>query len=163
MRRFPLRLRDGELAVLQPKAGIVLADRALRAFLRGIRVEERRVASLSKVDEPVVVVTAGSWARGLLAEVGIDLPVRATRETVAYFRLESELPVPSVAKLRPASVSMSWVTITQAEYPSGQNQTNGIFWTRWERSERASNSSKMFSTVRSTGQLGNEMPFQSLR
>jgi sarcosine oxidase len=103
MRRFALRLRDGELAVLQPEAGVVFADRALRAFLRDARVEQRRVASLDEVEEPVVVVTAGAWARGLLAGAGIDLPVRATRETVAYFRLESGLPVPSVAKLRPGS------------------------------------------------------------
>ena len=105
MRRFALRLRDGELAVLQPEAGVVFADRALRAFLRGVRVEQRRVASLDELEEPVVVVTAGAWARGLLAGSGIDLPVRATRETVAYFRLESGLPVPSVAKLRPGSHS----------------------------------------------------------
>jgi sarcosine oxidase len=41
----------------------------------------------------VVVVTAGPWARGLLAGAGIDLPVVETCETVAYFRLAR--PVPS--------------------------------------------------------------------
>jgi sarcosine oxidase len=103
MRRFPLRLRNGELAVLQPEAGVVLADRALRAFLRGVRVEERRVGLLDDVEEAVVVVAAGPWSRGLLAAAAIDLPVRVTRETVAYFRLESSVPVPSVVKLRPGS------------------------------------------------------------
>jgi sarcosine oxidase len=33
----------------------------------------------------VAVVTAGAWAGGLLAEVGIDLPVEPSRQTVAYF------------------------------------------------------------------------------
>jgi glycine/D-amino acid oxidase-like deaminating enzyme len=41
-----------------------------------------------------VVVTAGPWARRLLAPAGIDLPVIETRETVAYFRLRR--PSPSV-------------------------------------------------------------------
>jgi monomeric sarcosine oxidase len=31
------------------------------------------------------VVTAGGWAKGLLADAGIELDVRPTRETVAYF------------------------------------------------------------------------------
>jgi sarcosine oxidase len=43
---------------------------------------------------PVAVVTAGGWSRGLLAGVGIDLPTVVTRETVAYFRLPDELPMP---------------------------------------------------------------------
>ena len=33
----------------------------------------------------VVVVTAGAWARPLLASAGIDLPVTPSRETVAFF------------------------------------------------------------------------------
>jgi sarcosine oxidase len=38
------------------------------------------------------VVTAGAWARDLLAPTGFDLRVRPTRETVAYFRLEEQVP-----------------------------------------------------------------------
>jgi sarcosine oxidase len=38
------------------------------------------------------VVTAGGWARDLLASAGIDLPVWVTRETVAYFELERKPP-----------------------------------------------------------------------
>ncbi len=34
-----------------------------------------------------VVVTAGAWSRGLLAPLGIHLPVRVTRETPMYFPL----------------------------------------------------------------------------
>jgi sarcosine oxidase len=102
--RFPLRLEPGAVAVLQPEAGVVWADRALAAFLRGVRVEtETRVESLEKMPEKVVVVTAGSWARELLVGAGIELDVRVTRETLCYFRLDDPRPVPAVAKLRPGT------------------------------------------------------------
>jgi sarcosine oxidase len=92
-RRFGVTAAEGSLVLFQPEAGIVYAERALRAFARGLRIEEgRRVESLADVPEPVVVVTAGPWARRLLAGAGIDLPVVETRETVAYFRLEGEVP-----------------------------------------------------------------------
>jgi sarcosine oxidase len=91
--RFGVTPADGWLVLLQPEAGIVHADRAMRAFARDLRIEEgRRVDSLDDVEEPVVVVTAGPWARKLLAGAGIDLPVVETRETVAYFHLEGETP-----------------------------------------------------------------------
>jgi sarcosine oxidase len=91
-RRFGVTAAEGSLVLFQPEAGTVYAERALRAFARGLRIEEgRRVESLD-VPEPVVVVTAGPWARRLLAGAGIDLPVVETRETVAYFRLEGEVP-----------------------------------------------------------------------
>jgi sarcosine oxidase len=86
-------VRAEERALLQPEAGYVRADRARHAFLarRGFDVHERsEVRSLGDVDAEVVVVTAGSWAAGLLEPEGIELPVVATRETVAYFRLEQE-------------------------------------------------------------------------
>ena len=102
--RFGLTLPAGEVAVLQPEAGVVLADRALRAFLRGIHVEEGwRVGSLDELEARVVVVTAGAWARGLLGGAGIELDVRATRETVAYFRHGGERPVPAIARLKPGT------------------------------------------------------------
>ncbi len=87
---------DREAQVLfQPDAGILHADRALSAFARGLRIETgRRIQSLDDVDEPVIVVTAGPWARRLLEPAGIELPVVETRETVAYFHLDG--PVPSV-------------------------------------------------------------------
>jgi sarcosine oxidase len=83
------------LVLVQPEAGVVFADRACRAFARGLRIEEgRRVESLDDVDADVVVVCAGPWARRLLAPQGIDLPVVETRETVVYFSYDG--PVPSV-------------------------------------------------------------------
>jgi sarcosine oxidase len=98
-RRFGVTPGEGTTVLFQPDAGIVYADRARRAFAQGLRIEEGwRVDSLDELPEPVVVVTAGPWARRLLATAGIDLPVVETRETIAYFRLEGEIP-PVVAEL----------------------------------------------------------------
>jgi monomeric sarcosine oxidase len=102
--RFGLRFGRASRALLQPEAGIVRADLARRVFLDGARergarvVEGTRVERLDDVDG-VVVVTAGAWAKGLLAGVGMDLPVVPTRETVAYLRLARPGPTPSVAEL----------------------------------------------------------------
>jgi sarcosine oxidase len=108
-RRFGL-VTDCCKAVFQPEAGVVRADRALRAFGAGVHVREgARVRALvprgdgvrieadgGSIDAEVAVVAAGAWAKPLLARAGIDLPVVATRETVAYFRLADERAVPSV-------------------------------------------------------------------
>ncbi len=93
--RFGVLAAPDANVLYQPAAGVVYAERALRAFARGLDIREgHRVESLDDLDEPVVVVTAGPWARRLLAPAGIDVPVVETRETVAYFRLEG--PAPSV-------------------------------------------------------------------
>ena len=95
VRRFGVAAAADANVLFQPDAGVVYADRALRAFARGLDVRSNsRIESLDDLDEPVVVVAAGPWARKLLATAGIDLPVVETRETVAYFRLDG--PVPSV-------------------------------------------------------------------
>jgi len=113
-REFP---DPGEAFLFQAEGGIVAADRAVGAFVASARahggdiVEGRRVLGLRPgddaveihtEDEPyrarVVVVTAGAWARGLLEPVGIRLPVRPTRETVAYFRLDESVPVPTLVE-----------------------------------------------------------------
>jgi sarcosine oxidase len=100
--RWPVGVPDGWTALFQPEAGIVLADVAHRAFVdcalaRGVRLEEgRHVDSLESLDASVVVVTAGPWVTGFFP----DLPVRTTRETVAYFRREGH-PLPSVVQLDP--------------------------------------------------------------
>jgi sarcosine oxidase len=109
-RRFPISVPDGLQAVLQRQGGYVRADRALEAFGRGLQIlPETKVLSLDpldtsggRIDAPAVVVTAGPWAKELLAGI-VDLPVVATRETVAYFRLDSEKPVPSVVDFKPES------------------------------------------------------------
>ena len=101
-RRWPIRVPDGWTALYQPDAGIVRADLAARAFLdsalaHGAHLHERtRIDSLDDLDAEVVVVTAGAWVQRLVA----DVPVRPTRETLAYFRREGA-PTASVGQLDP--------------------------------------------------------------
>jgi sarcosine oxidase len=117
-RRFPfLSIPAGEPVLFQPDAGIVAADAAVRAFAesaaaRGVEVRERTRANRLRVDgeEAVIetdeghyrasvgVVTAGAWARPLLAGAGIDIPTTPTRETVAYFRLPDGIVPPSMVE-----------------------------------------------------------------
>jgi sarcosine oxidase len=90
-------LPDGWTALHVGDAGVVFADRARRAFLEsaGVEVEtNRRVESTDELDADVVVVTAGSWIRSLVP----DVPVKVTRETVAYFKREGP-PPPSIVDL----------------------------------------------------------------
>ncbi|MGH2934860.1 MAG: FAD-dependent oxidoreductase [Gaiellaceae bacterium] len=94
-----IALPEGWTGLVQPEAGFVRSDLARRAFVdvavgRGARLETGcRVGSVDELDADAVVVTAGPWVRDLLP----DVPVRVTRETVAYFR--GERMVPSVVEL----------------------------------------------------------------
>jgi monomeric sarcosine oxidase len=103
-RRWPVGVPDGWTVLFQPEAGIVRADAAHRAFVdravaNGARLEENtRIQSLDEIDADAVVVTAGAWVR----EFFPDLPVRVTRETVAYFRRGGQ-PLPSVVQLDPVT------------------------------------------------------------
>ncbi len=100
--RWPVGVPDGWTVLFQPEAGIVRADLAQRAFVdgalaHGARLEEEtRVESLDELDAKVIVVTAGPWIGNFVP----DLPVRTTRETLAYFRREGA-PLPVVAQLDP--------------------------------------------------------------
>jgi sarcosine oxidase len=112
-RRFPfLSIPPTEPVLFQPDAGIVAAEGSVRAFMasaeaHGVEVRERtRATRLTVHGETAVietedgayrarvaVVTAGAWARSLLAGAGMDIPTTPSRETVAYFRLpEGALP-----------------------------------------------------------------------
>jgi monomeric sarcosine oxidase len=118
-RRFPYLSLSGGPALFQPDAGILAADRAWRQFLRsaeshGAEVRERtRVLEVIPRGETAVVrttdetfearcavVTAGAWARPLLEGAGIDLPVQPSRQTVAYFRVEGPIPLPTLVDWR---------------------------------------------------------------
>jgi sarcosine oxidase len=91
--RFGVSPASDYNVLYQSEAGIVYAERAVHAFAQGLNiVEGRRIESLDEVQEPVVVVCAGPWSRGLLGAQGIDLPVVATRETIAYFELDGQIP-----------------------------------------------------------------------
>ena len=100
--RWPVGLPGGWTALFQPEAGIVRADLAHRAFVdgalaHGARLEEETpIRSLDEVPDEVVVVAAGPWITRLVP----GLPVRTTRETVAYFRRSGD-PLPSIVQLDP--------------------------------------------------------------
>jgi monomeric sarcosine oxidase len=102
--RWPVGVPDGWSALFQPEAGIVRADLAHRALVEsarehGARIEEEtRVGSLDDLDAKAVVVTAGPWVTQFFP----DLPVRITRETVAYFERDGA-PLPSVVQLDPVT------------------------------------------------------------
>jgi sarcosine oxidase len=101
LRERRVEVPDGWVALWQPDAGVVLAEEARHAFLELAqpRLEtQHRVESLDDVDADVVVVTAGPWITKLVP----DLPVRVTRETVAYFARDGA-PMPSVVELDAAS------------------------------------------------------------
>jgi|tagenome__1003787_1003787.scaffolds.fasta_scaffold20845356_2 sarcosine oxidase len=90
-----VRVPDGWASLSQPEAGVVHADRARRAFLRDIDVRTGvRVEDPDELDADVVVLTLGGWVRKLVP----DVPVRVTRETIAYFRYDGP-PLPSVVEL----------------------------------------------------------------
>lgn len=124
-RRFGLALRDRALGVFQPEAGIVCADRARRA-LRGaadvatrttvfeLAAHDRGVAvstSAGSIDADAVVVTAGAWARRLLAPL-VELPLTVTRETVAYFEIDARRVVPSVIDLSAAPPGRAYYALS---------------------------------------------------
>ncbi|MGH2730471.1 MAG: FAD-dependent oxidoreductase [Actinomycetota bacterium] len=112
MARWPvISLAPDEPVLLQADGGITRADRCVRAFVTSAAAAGAEVMEHTKVLElqvtngraeivttnetlvaPVVVVTAGAWARDLLATAGIDLSVTPTRETVAYYKLDEVPP-----------------------------------------------------------------------
>jgi sarcosine oxidase len=102
--RWPVGVPNGWSVLFQPEAGIVRADRAHRAYVdsaraNGARIEEEtRIESLDDVDARAVVVTAGPWVTQFFP----DLPVRTTRETVAYFKRDGAA-LPSVVQLDPVT------------------------------------------------------------
>lgn len=111
-RRWPyLKPPSGLPVVYSPDAATIYADRAWRTFASGAvdagatlfggeqvlhldaRADAVAVHSRARVVEAdVVVVTAGAWAQPLLADIGVVLDVKPTRETVAFFEIEEEWP-----------------------------------------------------------------------
>ena len=76
--------------------GVVLRERTPVASLRPVGERaEVMTAGGETIRVAVAVVTAGAWAKGLVAGAGIDLPVTSSRETVAFFRIERETGLPT--------------------------------------------------------------------
>jgi sarcosine oxidase len=120
--RFPgLTLPDTEEVLYQPDTAVIAADRAWQAMATGAVAAGAELRENSLVTEIVpgasgaevvadgtrihaetVVVTAGAWARPLLASIDIALDVVPTRETIAYFRTRMERVPVLVAWSSPA-------------------------------------------------------------
>lgn len=119
-RRFPfLRFDNDEQVLYQADAGIVAAEGAVEAMMASaasngaeirervcvLRLRPRDGAVLVETDAEtydarIAVVTAGAWARSLLRSTGIELTVTPTRETVAYFSLETGDLLPTLVDWR---------------------------------------------------------------
>ena len=107
-KRWPqIRLPAQRPALWHPDAGIAHADTAIRTFVElatdaGAELREKEQVTHLDISDgratiatthntyraEVAVITAGAWAKSLLAQVDIDLPVTPTRETVTYFSIE---------------------------------------------------------------------------
>jgi monomeric sarcosine oxidase len=101
-----------DVVLYQPDAGVIAAEEAWTAFVQGadrhgaVYREGARVTEISpgqrnvvvwmgdrELETRAVVVTAGAWAKPLLRDAGINLNVRPTRETVAYFDVPEPMPL----------------------------------------------------------------------
>jgi sarcosine oxidase len=112
--RYPIHVPEGSFAVVQPEAGIALADKALQAFARELDVRENTRAHPDEVDADAVVVTAGSWVNELLGE---PLDVKVTRETLCYFRPDTGgRPVPSVVSFKPGRHTHDMYSLADPKY-----------------------------------------------
>jgi monomeric sarcosine oxidase len=113
-RRFGIRMADDGESYFDPTSGFILAARACEALAKscldhGVRIiEGTAVSGLTQSPQEVevstdgygtftaevAVVTAGAWARELLAPLAMPLPVHVSLETVAYFAAPSPSPLP---------------------------------------------------------------------
>ena len=113
-RRYPIHVPEGSFVVVQPEAGIVRADLALRAFAQGLDVREETRIRPDEVDADAVIVTAGSWVNELLDE---PLDVKVTRETLCYFRPDTGgRPVPSVVSFKAGRHTHDMYSLADPKY-----------------------------------------------
>ena len=113
-RRYPIHVPEESFVVVQPEAGIARADKALKAFARGLDVRENTRTHPDEVEAEAVVVTAGSWVNELLDE---PLDVKVTRETLCYFRPDAGgRPVPSVVSFKPHRHTHDMYSLADPKY-----------------------------------------------
>jgi sarcosine oxidase len=114
--RWPaIRLEAGMPAFVQEDGGVCMAERTVLAqarlarergatILEDMAVERIEATGTGAVVHtpgasyraPVVVVTAGPWAGGLLRTAAIDLPLVPSFEQVTYFALDEPSALPTV-------------------------------------------------------------------
>jgi sarcosine oxidase len=112
--RYPIHVPERSFVVVQPEAGIVRADLALKALAQGQDVRENARVHPDEVDTDAVVVTTGSWVNELLDE---PLEVKTTRETLCYFRPDTGgRPVPSVVSFKPDDHTHDMYSLADPKY-----------------------------------------------
>jgi sarcosine oxidase len=106
-----LTLPESEPALWQPDGEVIAADVAIEAFVAAAMAvgaelrEDCRFAKLDQRPDHIVVTTSdgeisadrvilttGPWAKETALQVGVDLPVTVSRQTVAYFGLGDFVP-----------------------------------------------------------------------
>ncbi|NWX34499.1 SOX oxidase, partial [Notiomystis cincta] len=130
--RFPgFRLQAGQVAVLDSTAGVLLADRALRAVQevfrrRGgtlrdgekvLRIEPGATVTVTTAagvyKAPRLIITAGAWTGAFVEQLGLRLPLQPLRIDVCYWREKQ----PGSAAL--GSVSPCFLTLGLSQAPHG--------------------------------------------
>jgi sarcosine oxidase len=118
--RWPLLAPPGGPLLFQPEAGVCHADATVAAQARlagaaGATVLEETVAAALRLADgavevatatevhhaPIAVITAGAWAQPLLATAGLDVPLRVTREVIAYARFPGPAALPTLIEWPP--------------------------------------------------------------
>ncbi|NXM35506.1 SOX oxidase, partial [Oxyruncus cristatus] len=118
-RHFPgFRLQAGEVALLDSTAGVLFADRALRAvqevFRRHggtvrdgekvLRIEPGAMVTVTTMggvyQAPRLIITAGAWTGPLVESLGLRLPLQPLRIDVCYWR-EKELKNTNKGRVSP--------------------------------------------------------------
>ncbi|KAM6296588.1 peroxisomal sarcosine oxidase [Aegotheles albertisi] len=122
--RFPgLRLHAGEVALWDGTGGVLFADRALRAVqdifrrhggtLRDgekvLHIEPGAVVTITTTAgvyrAPRLIIAAGAWTSGLVAPLGLHLPLQPLRIDVCYWR-EKEPGTHSVGRASPCFITL---------------------------------------------------------
>jgi sarcosine oxidase len=116
-RHFPeVRLRSGEVALFQRQAGTVIADAGIQALHeasekagvtfaapeRVTRIELGKTVfvhtSARRFEAEQVVVAAGPWAKDLLADLGLDLPLAPAVAQVTFLEAPHLVDHPGIAE-----------------------------------------------------------------